>query len=320
MEQEGIEINSTNAMGLTPLDVLLVSSLCSSVDISLINTLRRARAMESTELGDLESNMKNSVVAGISTPSNWRLSKGNQNRAREKQSDAQTLLIVATLVATMTFQAISNPPGGFIQLPFEKSDASNQTWYGNWKNQTFPAGRPVLLWQLNSFFILDSLALFSSISVILWLLIAVPKKKIVMKFLVVVVWFAAFCAALAFGSAFFAIYVPIYGVRPEYIFINFKDYLGRVKWVLSLLLASFFVFVIAGLWETVIVIRFLWRKIGFKIKLPNWIPRVHWPKGSKWLTRIICFVSMVCVLFVFYYAISVIYSLIGFALKDQLNA
>jgi hypothetical protein len=62
------------------------------------------------------------------------------------------------------------------------------------------------------------------------LLIAVPKKKIMMKLLVAVVWLLAFCAALAFGSAFLALYVPVYSRFSEKIFINFKAYLaGRMQ-------------------------------------------------------------------------------------------
>jgi hypothetical protein len=93
LNQEGIEMNSTNAMGLTPLDVLLVSSLYSAVDISLVNTIRRAGGVGGIELRDLESNTSNSAVVGTRPPGNQRLSRGNRHMAREKHSDAQTLLI-----------------------------------------------------------------------------------------------------------------------------------------------------------------------------------------------------------------------------------
>ncbi|KAJ3688319.1 hypothetical protein LUZ61_017483 [Rhynchospora tenuis] len=315
LDQDSIEVNSTNEMGLTPLDVLLVTSWHSKVDVSLANMLRKAGGVEATELRNPDSNHRNSFAVG--NPSNFF--NRNKCRAEANQSDANTLLVVATLVATMTFPAISNPPRGFIQLPFNKGDDTDSTWYLNWMDyDTFPAGRPVLLWRLKAFFLLVSVALFSSISVILILLCVVPKRKVVMKFLVAVVWLAAFCTALAYASAFLAIYKPLE--------VRYKDYyeklLDRIRWIGGLLSTWFAIYVVAGSWASVRVIKLLWRKGGFKGKLPNRVGKVGLANGSNWFERITSFkdkfrkiifiILMVCVAAIFGLATWGIYVLFDF--------
>jgi Domain of unknown function len=257
-------------------DAETMSSWGSSTDVFLVNALRKTGGKEATERGNLESKFSSSKKT--SSP----------NKKAQKQSDAKTLLVVATLVATMTFPAISNPPGGFIQLPFDKGDAYNSTFYKEWVYYySFPSGRPVLLWKLKSFFVLDSVALFSSISVILFLLCGIPRTKIVMKFLVTVLWLAAFCTALAFASAFIVIYVPDSDIaltdKNSYwypVFEVLDQYYERISWVNSLLIAWTVVYVTAALWASVQVIMFLWRKGGFKRKSPNWVGKLGWPKNA----------------------------------------
>jgi Domain of unknown function len=290
--QDGIEVNSTDSRGLTPLDVLLLSSWGSPTDVFLVNALRKAGGKEPTEEGNLESNFSSS-----------KKSSSSRNKKAEKQSDVKTILVVATLIATMTFPTISNPPGGFIQLPFNKNDATNSKFYGGWL-RTFPSGRPVLLWQLKSFFVLDSVALFSSISVILFLLCGIPRTKIVMKFLVVVLWLAVFCTALAFAFA-----LEIYKYYPNsefqvtdenYDSKSVQEFLeqlwNRTNWEYSLLIA-WTVYVIASLWGSVRVIMFLWRKGGFKTKSPNWVGKLGWPKNARFrktssVIFMVCFLAL----------------------------
>ncbi|KAJ3704950.1 hypothetical protein LUZ61_008655 [Rhynchospora tenuis] len=296
LHQEGIEVNSTNARGLTPLDVLLVSSWDSATDVSLVSILRRAGGEEATEQGNPKSNITNSKHVFL----------GRNIHKTEKPNDAKTLLVVATLVATMTFPAISNPPGGFIQLPFDKDDTSNETFYKHWVDDyAYTAGRPALLWQLKAFFVLDSVALFSSIGVILFLLCGIPKTKIVMKFLVSILWLSVFCTALAFASASLLIYVPHLITLSDSGNLEFHTRSvdiakpgNRLAWMKGLLIAWCAVFVTAGLWASFQVFRFLWIKGGFKANLPNWIVKVDWPKNRlfKKTTSIICMVCFLAIL------------------------
>ncbi|KAJ4761048.1 Ankyrin repeat-containing protein, partial [Rhynchospora pubera] len=298
LDQEGMEVNSTNARGLTPLDVLLVTSWDSVTDVSLVDILRRAGGQGATELGNLQSNFSNS---------RYIFSYRNKHMVKA-QNDAQILLVVATLVAAMTYPAILNPPGGFIQLPFDKEDAwrpfgeddvqskLNTTFYKNWiYTDSFPSGRPVLLWQLNTFFILNSMALFSSISVILILLCGIPQTKIMMKLLVGVLWLAVFCTALAFASAFLLYYVPFSFLYD----IIIEEYFSSTLWVSELVIAWSVVFAIAGFWASYQVIRFLWKKGGFKGKLPNWIRKVQCPKNERFrkttsIICMVCFLGIIC--------------------------
>ncbi|KAJ4745180.1 hypothetical protein LUZ62_079585 [Rhynchospora pubera] len=295
LEQDGIEVNSINARGLTPLDVLLVYSCDSATNASLVNMLRRVGGEEAVEQGTPKANFSNSKPS-FSIP--------NKHKGKT-QNEAQTLLLVATLVATITFPAISNPPGGFIQLPFEKKDmqyiynhgANNSLVFKDWTTtDAYPAGRPVLLWQLKAFFLLDSIALFSSISVILFLLCRIPRTKIVMKLLAGILWLASFCTGLAFASAFSLIYIPDL-VGEDNAWLGYLDLLSRIEWVFGLLISWCVVYIIAGLWSSYQVITFLWRKGGFKWKgnLPNWIHKVGWPK-NRWLKKMTSVTFMVCFL------------------------
>jgi Domain of unknown function len=235
LDQGRIEVNSRNARGLTPLDILLVSSWDSVIDGSLVNTLRKAGGQEGVEEGIPESN------CGKLKQSFLGRNRDNENA----RNDAEILLVVATLVATMTFPAISNPPGGFHEQ------------------------RPMVYESLKLFFWLDSVALFSAISVILILLCGVPKTKIVIKFLDAVVWFAALFTAMAFASAFHVVWegyeLPL--------------------WIYSLQIIWSIACVAVGLWAAVRVVVFLWRKGGFKTNRPNWICKIGWPK-YEWFRKI----------------------------------
>jgi Domain of unknown function len=93
-------------------------------------------------------------------------------------------------VATVTYQAIFNPPGGFIQMPFETSDGNStkhHSWYTTWQHfpSCYPVGKPALLWKLEEFIVADSIALFlSCISILLILSGLHRKKKGMMKIVV----------------------------------------------------------------------------------------------------------------------------------------
>ncbi|KAJ1686255.1 hypothetical protein LUZ63_017645 [Rhynchospora breviuscula] len=252
LKHVGAEINSINKAGQTPLDFL---DLWNDTDDGFwVNMLSSAGGKRASELKDLKSipTDYSSPVTSSTSETQSMISNADNIRTEEKHHDESTLLVGATLLVTINFQAILNPPGGYI-----------------------PSGAPVLLRKLRNFYVLDSLALFASLVVILLLLCGASNKKIFIKFLRWVIWFAVFCTGLAFASAFVALYS-----RDE------KAY----KWITGLLIAWYSVFTIASLWVTLKVMVFVFR---------NCVRTLCQPRVRNWWRKTTGITAMVFVVAVF---------------------
>ncbi|XP_039122854.1 ankyrin repeat-containing protein At5g02620-like isoform X2 [Dioscorea cayenensis subsp. rotundata] len=206
------EVNAMNDKGLTALDVLLDSPR-EYGDLALGEVIRVAGGKIASEMDpqqtSLETNTSRNESSGTTIPPSrsWvsRLfggRRGTRLQRRTKKHDEVednytpgTLMVVATLIATVTFQSGLNPPGGFTQ------DNGNNTTADNSSNASPPPGVAILGSNLNYFLLYDMIALFASFSIILILICVRPrKKKIMMKILVVVMLVAVFSTALAFSS------------------------------------------------------------------------------------------------------------------------
>ncbi|XP_078149737.1 ankyrin repeat-containing protein BDA1-like isoform X3 [Carex rostrata] len=250
-----MNVNVMNCASLTPLDVLL-GSWPQNEDLVLGEMIRAAGGKTAAELlSEAEPVMRDTFSNPIPIPrmslrrpvfigSKNDIEDGTlelQKKKKEKRYDPQILLLVATLVATVTFQAALNPPGGFK-----------------------PDGQPVLGDSLNYFQVYDMIALFLSVSVMMLLLCVVPRKRnIAMKFLVWVIWYAALFMGVAFTMGISAIYDVEYNYKrinkkisynPKNwacLLLNGWDFLSRfaMSWVLVTILI--FVLKKSGLWETV---------------------------------------------------------------------
>ncbi|XP_077225506.1 uncharacterized protein LOC143858684 [Tasmannia lanceolata] len=111
LKEPNIDLNAKNAYDLTAFDVLVLTP-SETGDMDIVEMLLRAgckRGKEPTAL--IES--KN--------PGTWKTMLGNVCDLWQKKDDDwlkdmhNTLMIVATIIATITFQAGLNPPGGFWQ-------------------------------------------------------------------------------------------------------------------------------------------------------------------------------------------------------------
>ncbi|XP_078149736.1 uncharacterized protein LOC144545056 isoform X2 [Carex rostrata] len=210
LNESAIDVNIMNLASLTPLDVLL-GSWPQNGDLILGEMIRAAGGKTASELlPEAEPVIRDSFSCGslipITTPrtllqrpgfidSKNDIENGTlelRKKKKEKRYDPQILLLVTTLVATVTFQAALNPPGGF-----QPDDKDHET----------TKGQPVLGDSLNYFQIYNMVALYLSVSVMMLLLCVVPRKRnIVMKFLVWVIWLAALYMGAAFTMGIAAIY------------------------------------------------------------------------------------------------------------------
>lgn len=214
LSQVGIDVNSINSAGHTPLDVLLVTNNGTG-DLYLGERLRTAGGKTAKELGVSEIiNTNTSDPRLLSTQSN-RMARTRSIIEEVFTWDEKTeneiyknieknLIVVAALVATITFGAALNPPGGAIQIPFDDSKRNDTNWLRNWENMNtiYPAGSPVYLWQLKKFFKYDCIALYSSVLVILLSLPGIIRRNnITRKLLLVILWSSVYCMVIAFNSA-----------------------------------------------------------------------------------------------------------------------
>ncbi|CAL9208075.1 unnamed protein product [Musa hybrid cultivar] len=199
--RRGIEVNATNMRGDTVLDMLL-DSPCKHGDLLLGELIRAAGGRTAAEEGKTQPKSSPSdarasatVASHRSRPNRWHpfrrqarpskddcspLKVWSESKERYNNKPA-TLMVVATLIATITFEAGLNPPDGFKQ----KDDGSSSEREA-----------------VKLFLLFDMFGLFASLSIILLLICCVPRQqKIVTGILKWILWLAVFSTALAFSIA-----------------------------------------------------------------------------------------------------------------------
>ncbi|CAK7352858.1 unnamed protein product [Dovyalis caffra] len=177
-----IEVNALNANGFTALDIVLARGRRNIEDIDIQNTLLEAGALSS-------KNMPSTMHGSIAIRAN------NKNRERKKnwlEERRNALMVVASLIATMAFQAGISPPNG------------------NWQDDLHPislsheAGRSIMADKFPddyAFFVgYNTTSFLASISVILLLISGLPFKwKILMWILMIIMWIAIIATILTYS-------------------------------------------------------------------------------------------------------------------------
>lgn len=207
LDKQGIDVNSMNQKSCTPLDVLL-DSTCEHGDLVLGEIIRAAGGKTSREvIHQSPAEIKPEARGNSATPQERHSSRigrftkcfrcfrfahhartrcNKQVAIKDTKNSSSTLMIVATLIATITFQAVLNPPGGF------KQDSGSSS-YGGEATLDSKLG-------FSLFLAFDMVGLFASICIILLLLCVNPQKGIVMKFLRSIMWLAAFSTTMAVAT------------------------------------------------------------------------------------------------------------------------
>ncbi|GLT96354.1 hypothetical protein SLE2022_139800 [Rubroshorea leprosula] len=200
----GIEVNSMNKDGLTVLD-LLSKNERDVKDIEIAESLRRVEAVNGKVIplskNELEVMRKQILSSVSSNQHDARQRKKKHTKVVNKHVDwlerkKNSLMVVASLIATMAFQGCVTPPGSLWQ---ESSNGHE-------------AGHSVLADQkpayYSYFLSCNTTGLVASLSIILLLMSGLPlRHRVFMWFLMVIMWIAITAMAMTYVVAITA-YTP----------------------------------------------------------------------------------------------------------------
>ncbi|KAH7574417.1 hypothetical protein JRO89_XS03G0293600 [Xanthoceras sorbifolium] len=199
-----VEVNALNTNGYTALDIL-AQSRRDMKDLDIADSLRSAGALKAIEMqssvpgviGPIRTQFVPSITQlGHIKPLRWQKTTKKENWLTRKRD---SLMVVASLIATMAFQAGLNPPGGLWQDndPNTGSQANN--------NSTVPhlAGTSILathdLGNYSRYLAYNTSSFIASLSIILLLITGLPfKRRFFMWILIVIVWVAITTMALTY--------------------------------------------------------------------------------------------------------------------------
>nr|GMD47945.1 ankyrin repeat-containing protein At3g12360-like [Ipomoea batatas] len=186
-----IAVNSTNENGYTALDVLAQSLQKDTNDFEIGELLREARALRAKEISSTTHHQPRTTT----TNNNNNL---HQNPAGDWLSRKRdSIMVVASLIATMAFQAGVNPPGGVWQENSPPKDSPHP----------HKAGEAVMAYNhakvIYRYFIqTNTTAFVSSLSTILLLISGLPfRRRLFLWGLMVIMWLAVTTIALSYGIA-----------------------------------------------------------------------------------------------------------------------
>lgn len=203
-----IDVNEMDANGNTSLDIL-VQSRRDVNDLSIGECLREAGGLRAKDMSmsiiqhstkipsDSGGNNHSPVSsAPVYLGGNQAPSKGDWlSKKRE------TVMVVASLIATMAFQAGVNPPGGVWQENGKLDD---------WGRPLHKAGESVMAYNhakpFRYFLRVNTIAFVSSLSTILLLISGLPfRRRLFMWGLMVIMWSTVTSIALTYGIAIYII-------------------------------------------------------------------------------------------------------------------
>lgn len=192
-----LEVNAVNKKGLTAMDIedILIES---SKDIQLREILRRAGAYASSEFHVVSERPKPDSKQPTNTgfpgekPKNWRdiLKHFEFQWQRDSPGEARgTLLLIAALIATVTFEAGINPPSYLFEASNEMNAnvTSNSTAFSGTNgssNQTEllnaiqrRSADTISLVSITVFLVANSVALTTAVSIIDYLTVGLPFQR-----------------------------------------------------------------------------------------------------------------------------------------------
>ncbi|KAF9680971.1 hypothetical protein SADUNF_Sadunf06G0177000 [Salix dunnii] len=180
ISESPIQVNALNANGFTALDIVLAQGRRNIKDAEIQNTLREAGAISSKDMSSTMHGLE-AIRSHKSTTLRKRNSWRKKNWLEERRN---TLMVVASLIATMAFQAGISPPIGNWQEDKQESLSGSHE-----------AGRSIMADKMPdefAFFVgYNTTSFLASISVIILLISGIPFKwRFFMWILMIIMWIA----------------------------------------------------------------------------------------------------------------------------------
>ncbi|XP_031251328.1 ankyrin repeat-containing protein BDA1-like [Pistacia vera] len=207
-----IEVNALNKGGFTALDILKQSRR-DLKDYEIVELLRRGGAISVEDIvvsmHELGSKQTRTLTSHGNDQINMLRPQGNRiEKSVEKKDDwlkemNNALMVVASLIATVTFQAGLNPPGGVWQDSKRVQDGGAPT-----SGPYHEAGESIMADTslfyssnlFNLFFTSNTIGFVASLCIILLLVSGLPfcKRKLFTWILMVILWVAISALTLAY--------------------------------------------------------------------------------------------------------------------------
>ncbi|KAF8369666.1 hypothetical protein HHK36_032310 [Tetracentron sinense] len=212
----GVEVNALNVNGFTALDVLTQSPE-DLKDMEIRESLECVGALRAKDLpsvkGDWVSTTK--IPQTAQPPASQKISSKQQvKKPKHQQTDwlgrkKSALMVVASLIATVAFQAGLAPPGGVWQDELQ-TDAN-----GNPVDKPHHVGMSVMAYEkpdiYGQFMIFNTISFLASLSIILLLVSGLPlKRRRWMWVLMVIMWLAISSSALTY-------FIALTNMTPEHV-------------------------------------------------------------------------------------------------------
>ncbi|XP_021740848.1 ankyrin repeat-containing protein BDA1-like [Chenopodium quinoa] len=193
LKATSIEVNAINTNDFTAIDTHIRSKM-DLRDEDILQSLKHFKVLQSKNM--LKSRR-------ITSDQDWLEKKRN------------TLMVVASLIATMAFQVGINPPGGTWQDDQNNRNAcfsSKMTMANGNNNLDHVAGSIMAIKTrglYNTLLVSNTIGLISSLSVILLLISGLPFKKLLVGILMITMWIAVSATIMTylFSICFLSLYI-----------------------------------------------------------------------------------------------------------------
>ncbi|KAB2077312.1 hypothetical protein ES319_A06G092500v1 [Gossypium barbadense] len=180
-----VEVNGLNANGLTALDVL-ARSRRGLKDFDIAESLRDAGALRAAEISHWRIETTPLIAQNVAANQPDREYQWVQKTCKKEDwltRKRDSLMVVASLMATMSFQAGLTPPGGLWQEDFT----------GTATERSHKAGTSIIADTNQSYYsqylAANTISFMASMSIILLLITGLPfKRRLFMWILTVIVW------------------------------------------------------------------------------------------------------------------------------------
>ncbi|KAL3624531.1 hypothetical protein CASFOL_031199 [Castilleja foliolosa] len=179
-----LEVNIINKKGLTPLDVLASEGGDSDIE-EMLRLSGAEKTQETPQNPIIEDPPINNQISS-SRPRRKSASRELQeyfkyDRTKDSPDKARnTLLVVAVLIVTATYQAVLSPPGGIWQDDFKPDSSNGNVTNGGYLSRTYKAGQAVMGTRnpgsYGAFLISNSFGFFMSLQMMFFLTYGLPLQ------------------------------------------------------------------------------------------------------------------------------------------------